>query len=454
MSVEGESLSFHEEVPGTHDVDPAEVDWQEIREAWADSDGMLNASSRVDVIGRAVDGITSSTQAESLLTEAADRGFIEERGGDYYIETQAEESVTADQVDWEHVFKEVAGGIDRPLPSSARGLQIAMNTDLAGENEGLEAFEDAKEKGIIVLTKRDDDEVRKAYLADGLEQASSAASGMEETAAGDDGGQQTRPELEALREESDDLEEYVGQLEGLLTNVLDRLEAVEERQENQDERFNEYVKEKNEQQRVGLSELQIRRLREGDMLSTDGVDMEVLRDEFGDDLVEVSGGSAVRLAEPKVDEDTSRSTELPDFEDYCELEAERLKLHLQLRTPEDVKGDGIYKYRCLTVWSNAETLATSNDEFPGKMVITKGQVESWIMKHARNGAKQSSMDTVCNRVMDEMADRTDGVIEKKIRNGNSVLVFETDDLEEARCPRFQSRSLDGEDGSDLITPLL
>lgn len=56
--------------------------------------------------------------------------------------------------------------------------------------------------------------------------------------------------------------------------------------------------------------------------------------------------------------------------------------------------------------------------------------------------------------MDEMADKTDGVVEKKVKNGNSVLVFETDTLEDARCPRFQSRSLDGEDGSDLITPLL
>lgn len=271
------------------------------------------------------------------------------------------------------MFESVAGGIGQPLPSSAiaRKLEVQNELGLESEEEAETLITDARERGIIAATEVDG--VSGFYLSDGVGAATQSSQdiGTETTT------EATRPELEALRSESNGLEEYVGQLEGLLTNVLERLEAVEERQHNQDERFNDYVREKNEEQRVGLTELQIRRLREGDMLSTDGVDMSVLRDEFGDDLVEVSGGDAVRLAEPKVDQDSSRSTELPDFENYCELEAERIKLHLGFRTPDDVKGDGIYKYRCLTIWSNAETLTTSSDSFPGKMTITKGQVQSW-----------------------------------------------------------------------------
>lgn len=451
MSVNGESFAFEDSVEANHDVDPAGVDWVSIFNQYTGSDGLLDLSTRADVIRREVDGIHNSRQAEALLAAAADGGYIDERDGDYYLERSGG-GLSVDDIDWRELFADVAEGVSNPLPSAGkRKFLIKSHLGLDSEEVVDELISDAFDRGIIVNTDGG------LYLTDALENGQSATDSDADVTADDgpdtDGGNETRPELEALREDSDDVEEYVGNLEGLLTDVLDRLEAVEKRQDRQDERADTFLKE-NQEQRVGLSELQIRRLREGDMLSTDGVDMDVLRDEFGDDLVEVSGGNAVRLAEPKIDEDSSRSTDLPNFEEYCELEAERLKLHLKLRTPEDIKRDGIYKYRCLTIWSNAEMLATSNDEFAGKMAITKPQVESWILKHARNGAKESSMDTVCNRVMDEMSGRTDGVIEKKIRNGNSVLVFEVDEIEDARCPRFQSRSIGGGDGGDLITPLL
>lgn len=450
MSVEGESLAFSDEtVPDTHSVNPADVDWAAIGDEHAASDGLLDLSHRTDALTQTVDGIETSRQANALLASAAEQGYIDEQDGDYYLPATDDE-IDATDVDWHAVFESVAGGVGKPLTAGGKtNLGISLELGLDSPEEADRLVEDARDRGLITSLPNKTG----LYLADGIEAAQTDSGPAPQPDSSVSETPQTRPELEALREDSDGMDEYVDQLEGLLTNVLDRLDAVEERQDRQDERVNEYVREKNEEQRVGLTELQIRCLRDGDMLSTDGVDMDALREEFGDDLVEVSGGSAVRLAEPKTD-DSSRSTELPDFEDYCELEAERLKLHLQLRTPDDVQADGIYKYRCLTIWSNAETLATSNDEFPGQMVITKAQVESWLWKHARNGAKKSSMHTVCNRVMDEMADRTGGVIEKKVRNGNSVLVFSTDDLEDARCPRFQSRSLDGGEGGDLITPLL
>lgn len=449
MSVEGDRLAFDDAVESDHDVDPTDVDWRTVFAEHGGDDGILGASVRTDAVIEEVDGIENSRQAESLLADAADRGVIDRQNNDYVIDHDPIEEI---EVDWHAVFESVAKGIDQPLPSSGkRGFLIQNELGLESEDQAHELVERARERGIIVQAEVNGSSG--LFLSNGLDDAR-ATTDTDETATPDETTTETRPELEALREQSSDVEEYANNLEGLLTDVLDRLETVEERQERQDDRFHEYVKEKNEEQRVGLTELQIRRLREGDMLSTDGVEMDVLHDEFGDDLVEVSGGSAVRLAEPKTDEDSSRSTQLPNFDDYCELEAERLRLHLDLRTPEDVKNDGVYKHRCLTIWSNAETLATQNGEFPGQMVITKGQVESWLWKHARNGADRKSMDTICNRTMNEMADKTDGVIEKKIRNGNSVLVFGQDELEGARCPRFQARSIDREDGGDLITPLL
>lgn len=454
MSVNGESYAFSENVDAEHTVDPADVDWEAIFDAHAGSDGLLDLSTRTDVVQAEVDGIESSLQADALLKEAADAGHIEERGGDYYLETGTE-TIDADDVDWVSLFEAVAGGVGQRLPTSEikRSVNIKSELGLRSEDTAAELVEQARERGIIVLTEVNG--AKGLYLSDGLERARASETGTETEATAEtaEATQETRPELEALREQSDDVEEYASQLEGLLTDVLDRLEAVEERQDRQEERANTFFKE-NRRQRVGLTEIQMERLQEGKVISRDGVDESVLEDEFGENLAIVGDdNNHIRLMNPDTEEATNSGTktEIPDFGKYCDLEAELLKLNYKVKSKDELLNErgGRNKYRALVIWRNKFLIG---DKQRGKLQISGQDVRETILEYAQFDTSETSMDTTANRVMDRFEEWTNGALTKELDDaGRSCLRGDVEDIQDESCPQFRSR--EGEGGTEVVSPI-
>ncbi|ELZ05714.1 hypothetical protein [Natrialba aegyptia] len=450
MSVEGESATFEESVPETHTVDPAEVDWAAIGAEHASSDGLLDASHRTDALTTSIDGIENSRQASALLVDAAEQGHIDERNGDYYVPVDGGDRIDVTDVDWHAVFEEVAGGVEQPLPPEGkRNLGIMFELDLANEDEADELVEDALDHGVITSSAGQSG----LYLADALDQsttdtATSTTDDPVETA-----DETTRPELEALRKGSDDLEEYVGQLEGLLTDVLDRLDAVEERQDRQEEQANKFFKE-NRRQRVGVTEIQMERLQEGKVVSRDGVDENVLKDEFGDNLAIVGDdNNHIRLMNPDTEESGGGGsvTEIPDFDKYCDLEAELLKLNYKVKSKQDLLNErgGRNKYRALVIWRNKYLVG---DDQGDTLQISGEDVRETILEYAQFNASASGMDTTANRVMDRFEDWTNGALTKELdKKGRSCLRGDVEDIQDECCPQFRSR--EGSDGTEGVSPI-
>ena len=180
MSVNGESLAFDENVDADHSVDPDDVDWRSIFDTHAASDGLLDMSTRADAVQTEVDGIQNSRQAEALLSEAADAGFIEERGTDYYLGDDSDET-TVDDVDWRVLFADVAEGVTNPLPSAGkRKFLIKSRLGLESEQQADELIADACDRGLIVRTTVG--ETSGLYLADALEDSQTDASESNVTA--------------------------------------------------------------------------------------------------------------------------------------------------------------------------------------------------------------------------------------------------------------------------------
>lgn len=242
MSVDGESLAFDENVDAEHDVDPDDVDWFRIFDEHAGSDGVLDGSTRVDVIGSEVDGIENSRQAESLLNDAASEGHIEKRNGHYCLESVADQPVDAKSVDWHAVFESVAGGIGKPLPSSEikRSLSIKGELGLETEDQAAELVTNAIDRGIVVGIEVND--TREYYLADGLEEADVSPVESQPEPTGSGSGRSERPEEESsetARPEPSSMER--GELESEVQDLRKQVDGMEKRFDAMSSRMDTFV---------------------------------------------------------------------------------------------------------------------------------------------------------------------------------------------------------------------
>lgn len=249
MSVEGESLAFDDEtVDPDHDVDPADVDWYGIFEGYAGSDGLLDGSTRVDVISSEVDGIENARQAEALLSEAATEGLLEERGGDYYLDDVTAAKQTVTDIDWRTLFEEVAGDVTAPLPDyTARNVLIQSHLGLGSEEEADAIVTAAKDRGVITNTTIGEE--TGFFLTDALEQAHESATSeqtaepeveptTDETPAADrgtdddqDSGKQPDPETMErgeLEAEVRSLRNQVGEMESRFDAMATRMDTITE----------------------------------------------------------------------------------------------------------------------------------------------------------------------------------------------------------------------------------
>lgn len=156
MSVQGESRQVGD-LPSEAPVDPADVDWDAIREEWADDDGLLTVSERTDAISQTVPEVTQATEATAVLSNAIEAGYIEERGEDYYIPGgESDDTLDATDVDWESLFEAVTDGgtVTEPLPdASKRAIPIQLELGLEKIDDANALVEDARERGIIVNTE-------------------------------------------------------------------------------------------------------------------------------------------------------------------------------------------------------------------------------------------------------------------------------------------------------------
>ena len=423
--------------PQTSPVDPHDVDWEFIFEASAGGrDGSLGMIERTRAVQNHVPEITSEHTADRLVADALGQGLLVKNGDDIRL-ADADSTcsdIRADDIDWVSLFNAVVGSPRSKFPTTSRFTHIKIYGPVDSESEAQAAWEDAVEQSIIVKKGQEGSDGPGMYLAEDrlpeVEKEEAVSSDEEDS-------QEVHEAVSALREDADSESEYVDSMEGLLTDVLDRLERVENYQKR--------IFEEHNQQRTGITEIQVERLKEGAILSRDGVDEEMLIEDLGFDLIFVGQeNDMVRLADRhqvEANEDVS-ATAMPDFDALCELEEARMKDVLGLATREEIESETKNKYRAMTVWDDAEMLDVSDND--SRIVIPSSKVREKLDRVT--DVTGSSLNMAVSRAMEYVRDHSDGVFELEKGNSNK-LVANKEDLVDAKISRFEKASIESSDGS-------
>jgi len=370
------------------------------------------------------------------------------------LEAQAETASpeTDPSVDWETIFDEWDG---KYIPRDLLWKQVvfASDSNVSEKDEAQAAIKEAKDRGRLVQKP-------KGYrLSVGVNEESS------KTQTPDNGGSTVHPVVQDLRENAEDTDEYVTSVESTLSTVLRRLDDIEERQaevesrvenveeqdENREQRVNKIFRSYNEV-RTGLTEMQLRRLKDGELLSADAVDIDALEDMGYDPIIVGDNRDAVRLpAHEQDDGDSGNSRDLPDFNQLCTLEELRVKKKLKLVTRQDIENDSAYKFRGMVVWDDAGLLnvSDSNDE----LSIPSSKIREKLMK-IEDIKKESSYE-IAKRTMRKMTPETadekdgnwsDGVFRFDDSGNENRIVADVEDLRDATVQRFSTSAVAGEGG--------
>lgn len=422
-------------------LDPEDIDWRELfREHTGSVGGKLGLVDRVKAV-KSFTQISNDDYAETLIGDAIEAGILE-RDQDYiYIASEGGDQNTeasAEDVDWEAVFRGAAGSESGKISTQMLPDYINVYDDAVDTSTEAEQLkEEALEKGIIEI--RDGPEGQGTYLVDALVDSEDADVGASASESGQE--QEVPEEIQALREQSSTQDEYVRALEGVVGELMKRVERVEQRQNT--------LFDENRRQRTGLTEMQVNRLKQGAILSRDGVDEEALRQDLGLDIIIVGENSdMIRLADRHQAEsnDDVRQTSLPDFDSLCDIEEVRMKNVLGMRDRDEIESESKDLYRAMSVWEDAEILDVTDNS--SKIAIPSSKVREKCERIAPDddGISSSSFYTIAGRVMELLEEKSDGVLEVEEGTENR-LVGDIEELTEAKVARFQRSTIDSADGS-------
>lgn len=371
------------------------------------------------------------------------------------VESQATQVTPGDiatEVDWQSLFD---GNSAIGRTQLARKL-VFESDHVATEDEGNRIVASAFDQGLLRHTNNGfrpastvtvDSEVTESEPA----QPSSYSDTVTET--------DVHPVVEELRDSADDTTEYVQSMESVLSDVLDRVddledrvEAVEETDDAREQRVNK-IFDGYREMRPAVTELQVSRLQDGEILSAGNVDIDAL-EEMGFDPVRIGeNNDMIRLpVEDHDDNDAGGSADLPDFNQLCELETLRVKKLCGLTTRDEIEAQekGKDKFRALAVFADAGLLDVSDQ--PDKISITSTKVGEKIQQVAPEGEiSADSIYQVRSRVMKRMTSETDenwtdGVFEWDDSEKENKIVASVDDLRAAKVQRFRNMQLDIEGG--------
>jgi len=362
---------------------------------------------------------------------------------------QVTRSDIANKIDWNALFDD-----NTPIDRTKLARTLAFESEhVTSEDEGNRIVASAFDQGIL------------RHTGSGFRPASTTSSqdpvtGEEEIASNvDTDNSSVHPVLEDLRESADDSTEYVESMESVLSEVLHRMDELEDRQDDVEEaddareqRVNKIFDDYREM-RPAVTELQVSRLQDGEILSAGNVDIDALED-MGFDPVRIGeNNDMVRLPiENQDDEDAGGATDLPDFANLCELEELRVKKLCGITTREQIEAQekGKDKFRALAVFADAGLLDVSDQA--DTVSITSSKVGEKIQQVAPDGEiSADSIYQVRSRVMKRMTPETDenwtdGVFRWDDSEKENKIVASADDLRDVKVQRFRNMQLDLEGG--------
>lgn len=437
-------------------VDPSDVDWDAVYK-YGNGKGSLTPYEKTEAVRAVVDEVSTEQAAERLIGLAADEGLIEITAEGLQVPTavNGQSSTTAssngtgteaqpqtgdiapEEIDWVGYLDEYGAGPHESLPSSGqRKFTLALYVDaIQDESHAEELISQAIDDGVLVR------ENTSLYLAP--ERRPSRNKSITPSA-GDTSERELHSAVENLREDSSGTEDYVRGLEDLVTTVLDRIETVENRQDK--------LFENHRRHETALNEIQVQRLKRGEPISRDGVDVERLERELDLDLIIVGeNNDIVRLKDQHLEDPDKGSTALPDFSRLCLLEELRIKHLLGMMSREQIeRSEGKNVFRAMVVWSDAELLDTASRD--DEIAIPTSKVKTKLDEH--EDFKPDSLRAIANTVLDTVARESEGVFELKTRDNRKHVVAAKEVLVDAKISRFQRATVSddlGETGDDNET---
>lgn len=372
------------------------------------------------------------------------------------VEKPTQKTSVASKIDWDRIFDDWENGDYIPRENLPRVL-VYNSEYVSSEAEAKEAVRDAINTGIVAMKRKG---VRLATSSDSDPDTGTPTPDVT-VEDKDEPESDVHPTVQQLREIADTTPEYVASMESVLSEVLTRMDNVEDRMSTVETRMDDVEETDQDREgrvnkifdtynevRTGLTELQLRRLEDGELLSSDAVDVDALKELGYDPIIVGDNRDAVRLpADEQDDGDTGSSRDLPDFSQLCTLEELRIKNKLKLRSREDIENDTAYKYRALVVWDDAGLLDVSDN--PDEIAIPSSKVREKLLK-IEDISRPSSYE-IAKRTMEKMTPEgdnwSDGVFRFDGSGNENRIVADVEEYTTATVQRFSTSAVTGEGGA-------
>lgn len=235
---------------------------------------------------------------------------------------------------------------------------------------------------------------------------------------------QLEAEVETLRAEKETLEQQVTDLEQEVEDAHGYAEAAHRRTDTV---------------QTGLTELQVRELQSGAMLSDAGLDTYAVEGDLGLDLDHTGDGDqCVRLSSETGDEQAAERA-VPDAAEMCKLEQHRQMLRRGLIDPADI-GDTDLR-RATWVWDAIDKLAEDGSRDTDEWVISSEKVRRVLTDHV--DAKDDSFYQITKRVMRAMAEYSGGLLATEVRHGTRYVYGDKERIQDGIFPLYEAREYDG-----------
>lgn len=234
-------------------------------------------------------------------------------------------------------------------------------------------------------------------------------------------------------------DDYTRELEDRVDNLEDTVETLVDTVESQQLQL--------EQVTHGLTELQANQLARGNLISTQGADLDRLNSLDGDsidlDVSVVGDRDVVRADNTTIGDSGSAVNDLPDFDSLIPLEAERQKLRWELKSRDDF--DTVTKRRAVDVWQDIHVLNSNNRD---RVIIEHDDLRekvSSILDREGNPQTGDTLSETTRRVRRKLAELSDDVLHLDKGTNPHRLVGRLEDVQDARLEDGTvSRNEDGD----------
>lgn len=198
---------------------------------------------------------------------------------------------------------------------------------------------------------------------------------------------------------------------------------------------------------LGMTELQVRALKQGATLSRDAVDKEFVQGDMDLPLEDMYDGAAVKAEE--VDSGgAAGSLEFLNDASLVEIEKDRQKIKRGLIEPNDLGKQWKLQYRAIHVWDLFEAACDEENE---NWVLGSKKVRRQLREFCGDEVSDGSLSMIASRVMKTVAEKSDGVLDvRKGRDGKNQLVGAAAAVQDAKQPLH--RTVETVQGNTVVKP--